>query len=94
MGKGSRQLKLWKQDTPEPDWYSRCPDPLHRVSQGCEPFENLVATLRGKIKEWFKSPNGNLEKFLSAQKKEWLDSGGDKCLFDSAFQAAYSRCRF
>jgi len=94
MGRSRKPLQLWKQDSKEPDWYNKNPDPFHKVDQSCGVQDDLIANLTTKLKEWLSNHSADFDRFVNAEKQRWISKGGSKSVFDKALEIAFLKSNF
>ena len=86
-----RTLKLWKRDSPQPEWYDKVEDPLHRVDSnfGCDELQTLKQNLTQALKSWVENPKAPFEAVTNRLKADWLQDGGSLANYEIALSQAF-----
>lgn len=93
----SRSLKLWRQDSKEPDWYNKMTDPLHKTDQhsGCLDFHSLAQNLTSAMEKYLDTKNSTeYNRAYAILKQNWGNKEGDGEQFEQAQQIAYKNSKF
>lgn len=85
-----KPLCLWKNDSPQPDWYDKHADPLHGDFAGNEVGDSFGKRLVLAIKAWLSNQNSvSCDEAVQSIKLDWIRQGGSIEVYQGILERAF-----